>query len=40
MAANLNTSSFNSLKDIDNFTENDGVSGTKFEKDPERHTVE
>jgi len=37
MAASLNSSS---LQNIANLTENDGVPGSYFEKDPENYTVE
>ena len=40
MAANLNSSSLKSLKNISHLTENDGVPGSKFVKDPDNYTVE
>ena len=40
MAASLNSSSLKLLQNVANLTENDGVPGSKFEKDPDNYTVE
>jgi hypothetical protein len=40
VAAILNSLSIKSLKNVSKLTENDGVPGSKFEKDPEIYTVE